>query len=138
MELFGKVALVTGGGRRVGRAIALELGRAGAHVVVHHHGSPAEAAEVVRLIGDAEAVQADLRDPAAADGVIGDGVDVLVNSAAGFERRPFEQIDDARWDAMLALNLYAPMRLARAAAPGMRARGGGVIINILDVAALRA
>jgi len=138
MQLTGKVALVTGAARRVGRAIALELGRAGAHVVVHHHASAAEAAEVVRAIGNAHAVQADLRDPAAAARVIGEGVDVLVNSAAGFEKRRFEEIDDARWEAMLALNLSAPVRMARAAVPGMRARGGGVIVNILDVAALRA
>jgi pteridine reductase len=124
----------------VGRAIALELGRAGARVIVHHHASPAEAEEVAHAIGDATVAQADLRRPEeirqlfAAARAFGGGVDLLVNSAAGFERAPFEQLTDEQWEAMLALSLLAPMRCAREAAPDMRARGGGVIVNILDLA----
>jgi pteridine reductase len=144
MVLGGRVAVVTGAARRVGRAIALELGRAGARVVVHHHASPQQAGEVVSALGDACAVQADLRQPAGIATLLegarafGGGIDVLVNSASEFERRPFEQIDDEQWQAMLDLTLLAPVRLCRGVVGDMRARGGGVIINILDVAALSA
>jgi pteridine reductase len=134
MELSGKVALVTGGARRVGRAIALELGRAGARVAVHHHGSPKEADEVVRTIGNAFAVQADLRTAAgceAAVNAIGGRADVVVNSAAGFLHAPFAQITDAQWEETLALTLMAPVRLVRALRPA-------AIVNILDLAALQA
>jgi pteridine reductase len=144
MDLSGKVALVTGAARRVGRAIAVELAAAGARLVIHHAASPTEAAELARSLGGATVVQADLRDRGAAARVIEvaraeqGGIDVLVNSAAGFEHAAFESLSDAQWDAMLELNLLAPMRLARAAAPVMRARGAGVIVNILDVAAFTA
>ncbi|MES1209195.1 MAG: SDR family oxidoreductase, partial [Pseudomonadota bacterium] len=67
----------------------------------------------------------------------GGGLDILVCSAAAFERRPFETIDDDAWRDMLALNLEAPFRLAQAAAPLLRRRRG-LIVNILDVAAFQA
>src|SRR5215813_10199291 len=127
MELSGKVALVTGAARRVGRAIALELGRAGARVVVHHHASPDEAEEVVRTIGDAVAVQADLRTAAGCDATVlavkrfGGHADVIVNSAAGFLHAPFAQITDEQWEETLALTMMAPVRLVRALAPELQA-----------------
>jgi NAD(P)-dependent dehydrogenase (short-subunit alcohol dehydrogenase family) len=146
LRLDGKVALITGAARRVGRAIALELGRAGARIWVHHHTGGAAAAATVAALWEVgvqgTAIAADLRDPLATaalfDRVAAEGgLDVLVNSAAAFERRPFESIDDARLEAMLALNLVAPFRCARLALPLLRARGG-VIINVLDVAATQA
>src|SRR2546429_9137668 len=82
MELAGKTALVTGAARRVGRAIAEELSRAGARVVAHHHASPPP--------DDHEAVRADLRDPNAAQFLVDEALrrtgrlDLLVNSAAGY------------------------------------------------------
>lgn len=146
-ELSGRVALVTGAGVRVGRAIAEELARAGATVAVHYARSDRGARAAVRAIeaagGRARAFSADLRKPGIAAGLVRDVVawagrlDVLVCSAAAFDRRPFEQIDAAAWRDMLALNLEAPFRLAQAAAPPLRKRRG-VIINILDVAAFHA
>jgi pteridine reductase len=146
LNLRGVTALVTGAGKRVGRAIAEELGRAGARVVVHHHASAEGAAEVVGALraagGEAVAIAADLRDAAACERLVKDAraalgpIQVLVSSAAGFERAPFDELDDARWDAMLALNVIAPARLARLVLPDMRAAGAGVIVHLLDVAAI--
>ena len=148
-DLSGRVVLVTGAGVRVGRAIALELGRAGARVAVHYARSAVGARGPVRAIvaargpGAARAFAADLATPSNAAGLVADVVrwagrlDVLVCSAAAFDRRPFEEIDERAWRDMMALNLEAPFRLAQAAAPHLRRRGG-VIVNILDVAAFHA
>ena len=141
MELSGKVVLVTGAARRVGKAIATELSRAGARIVVHHHNSSKEAEELVQALGNACAIRADLAEPAGVQALFaearrfGGGIDVLVNSAASFARKPFEEIADAEWEGVLGLNLLAPARCAREAAKDMRRRGAGVIVNILDVGA---
>lgn len=148
-ELAGRVALVTGAGVRVGRAIAEELGRAGARVAVHYARSAAGArvaARAIQAAGGPDAARvftADLSAPENAAALVADVVrwagrlDVLVCSAAAFDRRPFEEIDARAWRDMMALNLEAPFRLAQAAAPHLRRRGG-VIVNILDVAAFHA
>lgn len=138
MELNGKVALVTGAARRVGRAIAEELGRAGATVVVHYHGSAPEVlAEIERELPGALTWRADLRSPAACAALL-EGVrarhgrlDLLVNSAAGYERAPFSAQGDDLWEAMLGLNLVAPARLIRLALP----LGLVAVVNIVDIAA---
>jgi len=144
MELAGRVALVTGGGRRVGRALAEALGRNGARVVVHYNASAKGADETVRAIraagGDADSVQSDLTSAEAPAALVDEvvarfgGVDVLVNSAAVMERTPFGSVTGAQWDAMFALNLRAPFLLAQAAAPALRERRG-LIINMADLAA---
>jgi pteridine reductase len=137
MSLAGKTALVTGGARRVGRAIVEDLAAAGARVVVHHHDSAAEADALVASLPGAVAVKADLRDRGAAAKIIGaaltatGAVDLLVNSAAGYARTPLVAMDDDVWDDLFALNLDAPMRLMREAARA----GVGSIVNIVDVAA---
>lgn len=146
-SLAGRVALVTGAGRRVGRAIAIELARAGSDVVVHYFRSESPAREtaaaVERLGRRAWTLPADLSSPEGVDGLfdaIGKsvpGFNLLVNSAAEFERLPLGEITPERWDAMLALNLRAPYLASRRAAPLMQAAGGGVIINIADVAGVR-
>lgn len=147
MDLGGKTALVTGGTRRVGRAIVLELARAGANVVVHYHASGSEAAATCAAVtscgAKATAVAADLADAAAvqrlareATAVFG-GVDVLVNSASVFVHTPIENLTDAEWDRTLAVNLKGPSLLAAQLGVMMRERAGGVIINIADWAALR-
>ena len=144
MELRGKVALVTGGGRRVGRALALALGGRGASVAVHYNESDKGAREVAERIakekGRAETFAADLmQDGAPADlikrvvGTFGQ-LDVLVNSAAIMMRTPFGEIAATEWEKIFALNLRAPFFLAQAAAPHLR-RAKGAIVNIADLAA---
>jgi pteridine reductase len=143
-DLVGRVALVTGAGRRVGRALALALGARGMHVVVHYHGSVAGAEETARLIaqqgGTASLVRGDLTTVPGAEQVIDEmlaargTLDVLVNSAAVMLRTPVGETTAADWDAMFALNLRAPYFLAQRAAPALRA-SRGCIVNIADLAA---
>ncbi len=144
MDLTGRVALVTGAGRRVGRALALALGRRGATVAVHYGHSESEAADVAREIGSlgarGETFGADLMDAAAPARLIEQVVsrlgalDVLVNSAAIMERTPFGEITLDQWERIFALNLRAPFFLAQAAAPHLRA-ARGTMVNIADLAA---
>ena len=137
------VALVTGGGHRVGRAFAVALGARGYDVAVHYHSANGPAAETVQAIraagGHAEAFSEDLSSP---DGpqrlvtsVIGrmKRLDVVINSAAVMLRTPADEITVEQWDSMFALNLRAPFFVAQAAARVMT--DGGVIINISDLAA---
>lgn len=147
MELHGRVALVTGGGRRVGRALAEALGRAGARVAVHYNSSSAGADEAVAAIraggADAAAFKANLVDASAIapliDAVVArfGGLDVLVNSAAVMERTPIGSVTAEQWDAMFALNLRAPFLLSQAAAPHLSARRGA-IVNMADLAAFES
>jgi pteridine reductase len=139
--LAGRVALVTGAGQRVGRAIAIALGEDRAHVGVHYHGSEEHARSTVREIesagGSASMFKADLRDAAAASALADDVVrscgrfDVLVNSAASMMRTPLETVTPGQWDEVFALNLRAPFFLAIAAARAM-GEAGGVIVNVSD------
>ena len=144
MQLSGKVALVTGGGRRVGRALAEALAARGAAVAVHYNASSTGADEVVQGIeargGKAFALGADLTTPDAPRQLVDavekrmGGLDVLVNSAAVMVRTPFGEIEPDAWDSMFALNLRAPFFLSQAAAPLLR-RANGCIVNIADLAA---
>ncbi len=145
MELRGKVALVTGAGRRVGRALALALADRGATVAVHYNESAKGAKEVVEAIaggtrGRAQAFGGDLAkadEPARLIEKVVDALgalDVLVNSAALMVRTPFGEVKAEDWERMFALNLRAPFLLSQAAAPHLR-RAGGVIINIADLSA---
>lgn len=147
MELHGKVALVTGAGVRVGRAIALALAARGATLAVHYHASSdaaeGTAAEARALGVVAQTFAADL----GAVGAIQDLIravdaafgrlDVLVNCAAIFPRTPWAEIDEAVWDQTQTLNLKAPFFTAWHAVPLLRRGGGGTIINIADWAGLR-
>lgn len=136
------VALVTGAGRRIGRAIALELGRLGYGVGVHHAASGDEAAEVVALIeragGRAKALKADLTDAAEVKGLVPAcasalGVPTcLVNNASIFLEDRLETVDVDTWDQNLAVNLRAPVFLAQAFAAGLPKDATGNIINIID------
>jgi NAD(P)-dependent dehydrogenase (short-subunit alcohol dehydrogenase family) len=144
MELKGRTAIVTGAGHRVGRALALALGARGMRVVVHYNAAADGARETARLIeaagGEAVTVGADLtkvdKIPRVIDAAMKTfgGLDVLVNSAAVMVRIPFGEVDAARWDETIGLNLRAPFFLAQAAAPHLRA-AHGVIVNIADLAA---
>jgi pteridine reductase len=143
-ELAGRVALVTGAGHRVGRALAVALGARGMHGLVHYHASAAGAEETVRLVaragGSAEAIRANLGDAGEAERLADQAVaargtlDVLVNSAAVMRRTPFGETSVESWDGMFALNLRAPYFLSQRAAPALRAARGS-IINIADLAA---
>jgi len=134
--MHGKRALVTGAGTRVGRAIAEELHRAGALVAVHYHHSQREALEVSKLLGDAPLVQGDqAKEPAriveeAAKKL--SGLDLLVCSAAQFEREPSESLPREKFEQMLAVNLVGPFYLMQAALPHLR-KSRGAIVNLLDV-----
>ncbi len=147
MDLRGRVALVTGSARRLGQAIARALAAAGADVAVHHNRSPEAAAETIaefRSLGvRAEEFQADLTDSTeidrlfvALDETFG-RLDVLVNSAAVFERKPVLEITTDDWDRVLNLNLRAPFFCAQRAASRMQDSGMGKIINIADVGGLQ-
>lgn len=147
MDLNGKVALVTGGGRRVGRALALALAREGADVVVNYFRSAAEAeataAEIVALGRRAIAVHADvsvraevLRMVRTVADTFG-RLDVLVNNASTFEQVPLLGVEEELWDRVLAVNLKGPFLLSQAAEPLLRRDGGGVIINIADLSAFQ-
>lgn len=148
MDLTGRTALVTGGARRVGRAIALALGGRGARVAVHYGASAADAAAVVdelrRAGTTAAAFAADLADASA---VVGLGarvaaalgpVDVLVNNASVFYRTPLAALDEHAWDHNLAVNAKAPYLLSLHLGRAMQARGAGKIVNVGDAAAGRA
>ncbi len=149
--LAGKVALVTGAGKRVGRAIALACAGAGADVAVHYRSSSTEAEQVASAVRErgrqGATFQADLTDPDAARRLVEQvvaalgAVDVLVNSAGTFLHANFVEASDAHWEAAwrssFEINLLAPARLARAAAPSLAARGGA-IVNIIEVGATHA
>jgi pteridine reductase len=142
-----RVALVTGGAVRVGRAIALGLAGAGYDLAVTYHSSekPARAvqSEARDLGRRCELVHADLSQPSAPEAVIAavraayGRLDLLVNSAASFEARPLLDVDAAAWDAVMDLNLRAPHLLVRAAADLLRASRGNVV-NITDLSAFQA
>jgi pteridine reductase len=141
-----RVALVTGGAVRLGRAIALGAGRAGYDLAITYHSSEAPArevqAELRRLGRRCELVRADLAQPSAGEAVVAavraayGRLDLLVNSAASFEAAPLLEVDAAAWDAVMDLNARAPHLLVRAAADLLRASRGNVV-NITDLAALQ-
>ncbi len=159
MRLEGAVALVTGGARRLGRALSLGLAEAGCDVFIHYRSSDEAAgrtASEVRALGRrAATAAADLSLPEqigdlfeAFDAAFG-RMDILVNSAASFERTPFTEATVAEWDAAQALNLRAPFLMSQRAGVRMRAvaersgsggepRAPGVIINMADMAAVAA
>ena len=134
------VALVTGGGKRVGATLVRTLAARGFSVAVHYHSSRQEAEALATSLGNgARAFCANLADPAAPSRLIGEvvaalgGLDVLVNSAASFLRTPLDRVTTADWDAVFAVNLRAPFFLSIEAAKHMTETG--VIINIADLAA---
>jgi pteridine reductase len=148
VELNGKVAFITGGAVRVGRALSLALAGEGMRVVVGYGSSEGPARELVEEIrrggGEAVALGADLsrmdevrRLAEGAERAFG-GIDVLVNNASVFPEEGFAETDEATWDHTLAVNLKAPFFLTQLLAPGMRARGGGAVVNLADLAGLQS
>jgi 3-oxoacyl-[acyl-carrier protein] reductase len=133
-SLEGKTALVTGGSRGIGRAVALELGRAGAAVVVGYRTEAGEAEAVAAEIGG-RAVQADVSDPEQAKALV-DGageIDVLVNNAGTTRDGVLARMLDEDWRTVLETNLSSTFYTCRAAARGMMKRRGGAIVNISSI-----
>jgi len=138
-------ALVTGGGRRIGRAICLELARAGFDIAIHHRTSEAEAAGLAREIEGlgcrAVALSADLRDVVETHALIGRAarslgpLSVLVNNASVFADDRLDTITGDSWSSHLDINLRAPVLLAQAFAG--QAPEGSAIVNILDQRVLK-
>ncbi len=145
-RLSGRVALVTGAAKRLGRAVALRLGKEGADVAIHYGKSAAEAHEVVaeieKLGHRAVAFSAELTDVAAIQRLVTDVVshfghlEILVNGAANFLETEFGETTEQTWDASLDTNLKAPFFCSQAAAPYLAKSGHGVIINFADIGGL--
>ena len=141
MELEGKVAVVTGASRGIGRAIAIELGRAGAHVIVNYLNSAAAAAEVLALIGRGSLLRADVTTQEGVDALIAageaaGGTDILVNNAGITRDGLMLRMTDEQWSEVLDANLTSTFRCSRAVAQHMLSRRRGVIINLTSVSGL--
>jgi 3-oxoacyl-[acyl-carrier protein] reductase len=144
-DLTGRLALVTGGNRGIGRAVALALAGAGADVAIGYHARTADAEETTRAIAalgrKAVAIQADV---ARADDIrrmidttkreLGD-IDILINNAGIIRPQPLDAITEQDWHELIAANLTSVFLATQAVLPAMRARGWGRIINLSSVAA---
>jgi pteridine reductase len=145
-KLLGRVALVTGAGKRLGRHVALRLASEGADIAVHYNRSADDARQVVseieKLRRHAAAFPAQLTDVAAIRTLVSQVVahfgslDILINSAANFLETKFAETRESAWDASLDTNLKAPFFCSQAAAPHLAKSGHGAIINFADIGAL--
>ena len=145
--LSGKVALVTGGAKRVGAAIARRLHREGANLMLHYRGSEREAKALREELNAARAnsvalVQADLLDVQGLPEIVRNTVnrferlDALVNNASMFFPTPVGEMTPANWESLIGANLMAPLFLSQAAASHLK-KAGGAIVNITDIHAER-
>lgn len=144
MNIEGKVALITGSAKRVGREIALELARRGARIAIHYRSDDDDAngaLNAVRQAGsDGATFQAELTDHQAVTAMFQDlkkefgGLDILVNSASVFSPSTADDTTPEQWDEQMDINAKAPFFVAQQAARLMLARGHGKIVNIVDVA----
>jgi len=144
VNLTDKVALVTGGARRVGRAVALQLAEAGMHIALTYRQSSEEARQVVKLIEksgrQAVAIQADLSKPDAAEYIHEvfsshfDSLWTLINNASLFESSPIGEVKVASYDRQMAVNARAPLMLSQKFTPLLAAhKQPGRIINFIDI-----
>ncbi|MGA2721654.1 MAG: 3-oxoacyl-ACP reductase family protein [Bryobacteraceae bacterium] len=144
-DLNGRVALVTGGSRGIGRAIALAFAEAGADVVVNYLSRSREAQEVESQINQSGrrciAIQADVSVRSEVDRLIAGAedrlgpIDVLVNNAGISRPQAIEDITERDWDELIAVNLKSCFLVTQAVLPGLRARQWGRIVNVSSVAA---
>ncbi len=145
--LTGKWALITGAARRVGAEIATTLHAQGAGVAIHYRGSADQALTLVRQLNDrrpdsALAVQADLVQTSQLGALIetvtarSGRLDILINNASSFYPTPLATVTESQWADLIGTNLKAPLFLAQAALPHLKA-SRGVIINIVDIHAVR-
>ena len=147
-SLAGKVALVTGASKRIGRSVALRLASEGADVIVNYRNSAAEAREVVSQITAngrrALAVQGDVSkraDVLALFSVVEKEfgrLDILVNNAGTFFSSKFEDLTEEQWDGILDINLKSQFLCCQAAAPLLRRGGNGRIINFASLGGILA
>jgi pteridine reductase len=146
-SLAGKAALVTGGARRVGAAIARRLHAAGAAVLIHYRDSEAEAAKLTAELNAARAksaakVKAELLAPIAPRALLSAAtdafgrLDLLVNNASSFFPVPLGAIEASHWEELVGSNLRAPLFICQEAAPELT-RHAGSIVNIVDIHADR-
>ena len=144
-RLEGKVALVTGSARGIGRATAVRLAREGASVVVNYKGNEAAAKEAARLVGESGAkattVQADVSIPEDADRLVkqaldfgGGRIDILVNNAGINRDNLLIRMSLEEWDAVLNLNLRGAFLVTKAAMRPMMKQRGGRVVNIASIA----
>ena len=149
MRLEGKVALVTGASRGIGKGIALRLAREGARVAVIYRSSRPEAEAVVQEIaaagGEAIAQQADVSVKASVETMVSavlaawGKVDILVNNAGGkIQAAPFLELSEQLWDSCLDLNLKGTFLCSQAVARVMAGQGGGRIVNIASISSYQA
>jgi 3-oxoacyl-[acyl-carrier protein] reductase len=133
-SLDGKVALVTGGSRGIGKAIAIELGRAGADVVLSYHTGRDEAKAVADEIGG-RAVEADVSDAASAKALVEEAgdLDILVNNAGLTRDGVLARMSDDDWRAVIETNLSSVFYTCRAAARPMMKRRAGAVVNISSI-----
>ena len=135
--LAGKCALVTGGARRIGRALALGLARAGADVAITYRGSSRDAEETVNALRNegvrAMAVSCDVRSEASVQAAVKrvvdelGALDILVNNAGAFETVALENISVEQWDAMFETNTRGPFLVAKTAYPHLKAARGRIV-----------
>lgn len=146
-ELFGKVAIVSGSARNIGRATAIELAKAGASLVVNARESKDLCEEVVTEIeaagGKAISCLGDISDPEAVQNIVDDtvgafgGVDILVNNAAVRSNIPFLEIDQDEWTRIAGTCLQGTLNLSRACIPLMIERGGGAIVSLAGLSSYK-
>jgi pteridine reductase len=147
VTLDRRVALVSGGARRIGAAIARRLHEAGATIAIHYRGSADEAHRLRDMLNNkrkdsARIFEADLAEterlPALVESVVdwAGTLDILVNNASSFYPTPLGSVTESQWDDLVGTNLKAPMFLSQAAWPHLR-RHGGSIVNLIDVHARR-
>ncbi len=147
MEPKGKVALVTGAARRLGRELALALARAGADIVVNYQKSASEAQELVRaiealgqraiLVQGNVALARDVRRLLEVVTEVFGTLDILVNNASTFENVPLLEITEEQWDRVMAVNLKGPFLVSQAFYPLLRAHRHGLIVNMTDLAGIQ-
>jgi 3-oxoacyl-[acyl-carrier protein] reductase len=146
MQFAGKAAIVTGGSRGIGRAIALRLAAGGAKVVVNYHSNEAAASEVVEQVraggGEAVAVQADVSQPAQAQALIDAAqkafgrVDILVNNAGTTRDTLIMRMSEEDWDLVVDTNLKGAFNCIKAATRPMMRQRYGRIVNVTSVSGL--
>jgi 3-oxoacyl-[acyl-carrier protein] reductase/pteridine reductase len=142
-SLEGKVILVTGAAKRIGRAIAVRLSREGARVAIHYHRSEPEARRTAQECGGAALFRADLEKVSEIERMFVDverqmgGLYGLVNNAARFAGRPALEITEEDWDFILNVNLKAVFFCAQQAGLLMRKSGAGRIVNLSSLGGLK-